>query len=169
MNETTLQGPHVFRDDGHLADPALAALADGQDAIVPREAVSHLDGCDSCTQRLGEAALLSYAAADVLSVAQVEAAPVSVRSWRAPLFAIACGLAVALIAALPKLVAAPAVLRSIPAALPAFARSLALFARTASSVFDGRALAVSLIASLVLVLVGFAIARTTPALTGASS
>jgi hypothetical protein len=169
MNETTLQGPHVFRDDGHLADAALSALADGQDSIVPREAVQHLDGCDACTQRLGEAALLSYAAADVLALAAVEVAPVSARSWRAPLFAIACGLAVALVAALPKLLAAPAMLRSILAALPAFARSLALIARAAGSALEDRAVIVSLVCSLVLVLVGWAIARTTPALTGASS
>ena len=169
MNDELLPEEAVFRADGHLADGALAALADGQDALLPRTASAHLDGCDACTHRLGEAALLSLHTAETLALAATDVVPVSARSRRAPWIAILTGLAVALVAALPKLVLAPELVRGIPAALPLLARNVVVVVRAGVSAIEARAIVMSVVASLVLIAVGFVIARSTPALTGASS
>ena len=168
MNRELLPDEAVFRADGHLGDAALAAMADGQD-VLPQTASVHLDGCDACTHRLGEAALLSLGTAEAFERATVELAPLSARSRRAPTIAILSGLAVALLAALPKLALAPELVRGIPAALPLLARNIVVIVRAAVSAIEARAVVMSLVASLVLVAVGFVIARSTPALTGASS
>ena len=169
MNQPMLPNEAVFRADGHLGDAALAALADGQDALVPREANAHLDGCDDCTHRLGEAALLALHVAESFALAAAEVAPLSAPSRRAPTIAILGGLAVALLASLPKVVAASAFVRGLPALLPLLARNFVVFARAVVTTIEARAIVMSLVASLVLVAVGLVIARTTPALTGASS
>ena len=170
MTPEMLPPDSVFRADGHLADAALAALADGQDALVPLAAGAHLDGCDACTHRLGDAALLSLQAAEAFALAAVELAPLSAQPrTHTPVIAILAGLAVALLAALPRLVAAPELVRELPAALPLLARHLVVLARAATAALEARALVLSLVASLVLVITGLFIARSTPALTGASS
>lgn len=43
-----------WRDDGHLTDVALSAIADG--SPHPPEILTHLDRCDLCTSGLGAAA-----------------------------------------------------------------------------------------------------------------
>jgi hypothetical protein len=65
----------LFEPDGHLTEAALACVADGEIALVPAAAMSHLDGCDRCSHRLGAAALLSLdvsAAAALLRAARPE-------------------------------------------------------------------------------------------------
>jgi hypothetical protein len=58
MKDTKLESGIVWQDDGHLSEVAIVALADGQD-ILPAAAASHVEACEGCTRRLGEAALLS--------------------------------------------------------------------------------------------------------------
>ncbi|NOU28028.1 MAG: hypothetical protein HOO96_09005 [Polyangiaceae bacterium] len=45
-----------FLDDGHVTDAALAAMADAADAAVGDEVLAHVDGCETCLGRLGQAA-----------------------------------------------------------------------------------------------------------------
>jgi hypothetical protein len=53
-------GPELtWQADGHLAEVAIAAVADGQDGIVADDAVAHLSSCGACGERLGRAALES--------------------------------------------------------------------------------------------------------------
>ena len=65
----------VREADGHLADAALACIADGEVDLVPPASLEHLDGCDRCSHRLGEAALLSIAAREALVAAPLVLSP----------------------------------------------------------------------------------------------
>jgi hypothetical protein len=56
----------LFEPDGHLTETALTVIADGELDLVSPTALGHLDGCDACSHRLGEAALLSVAASEAL-------------------------------------------------------------------------------------------------------
>ncbi len=52
--------PHeLIWEQGHASDVALGAMADGEVALIPGDLVSHVDACEACTHRLGEAALFS--------------------------------------------------------------------------------------------------------------
>jgi hypothetical protein len=115
----------VWQDDGHVADVALAAIADGELEVVPHQAAAHVVACDGCSERLGEQALLSTVTHEALHA--LDAAAV-----RRPLPLPAIVLALALAA----LGAAPAVLGLIGrmAAAPEIAlRSLFLAARAAAA------------------------------------
>jgi hypothetical protein len=121
----------LFEDDGHLSEIALTAIADGQDAIVGREAHAHAADCDGCTRKLGAAALLSTSLSDALremparelteapsahaaqaaaAPARISARPLAQAALRFPLRAIAIGLAFALLGALPILMRLPLLL-----------------------------------------------------------
>jgi hypothetical protein len=52
--------------DGHATDEALACIADGEVAMVPAAALAHVEDCDACGRRLGDAAILSAACSEVL-------------------------------------------------------------------------------------------------------
>ena len=86
----------VLEGDGHLADVALTAIADGEVDLVPSAALAHLDGCDHCSHRLGEAALLSVATREALISSErelggeapiVSAAPLMASRAEAPVVA----------------------------------------------------------------------------------
>jgi hypothetical protein len=108
----------AFGDDGHASDVALAALADGEIGILAPSVGAHVDGCASCTARLGEAALVSASVSDALRARAAEtayaaellampAAPrKSVRrpARQLPLLAMAAALLIALAAAGPSFV-----------------------------------------------------------------
>lgn len=109
----------VWEDDGHLGEVALAALADGEDALLPANALLHAGDCESCAKRLGEAALLSIDAGEALRSAGVAHAAVSTRSplssraaraTRMPVFAIAAALVIAALGALPHLAELPSLI-----------------------------------------------------------
>ncbi len=63
----------VFEADGHVSEVALTCVADGEIAIVPPQALSHLEGCEQCTARLGAAALLSIGVGEALRADEVMA------------------------------------------------------------------------------------------------
>jgi hypothetical protein len=54
--------PSWWQSDGHLSDVALAALVDGQTAILPDGAGAHLASCPSCQARSGELVFLTAVA-----------------------------------------------------------------------------------------------------------
>jgi anti-sigma factor ChrR (cupin superfamily) len=86
----------VWQDDGHVADVALAAIADGELEIVPDQAAAHVVACDDCSERLGEQALLSTATHEALHA--LDAAAVR---RPLPLPAIVLALALAALGAAP--------------------------------------------------------------------
>jgi hypothetical protein len=49
----------VWSEDGHLSEIAIAALGDGQDAIMPEKARDHALSCETCAAQMGHAAMLS--------------------------------------------------------------------------------------------------------------
>jgi hypothetical protein len=152
-------------DGAHVSDVALTAIADGQEAIVGRAAVEHVDLCEWCAGRLGRAALLSAAVAEAMAEQGPAAARAASRAkapWRTPL---ALGLAVAFAAALPMLASAARVAAFLRAfvshAVPVLARGGAALAASPAT---GRLLPIaSLVSSVLLVVMGFAIARARPA------
>jgi len=58
-NPALLPDELIWSDDGHLSEIAIAALGDGQDAIVPEKARDHALSCESCAAQMGHAAMLS--------------------------------------------------------------------------------------------------------------
>ena len=55
------EGPNL-----HASDVALAAVADGEIALVPPALMAHVEACAACTHRLGEAALFSAGLGDTI-------------------------------------------------------------------------------------------------------
>lgn len=49
-------------ENGHASELALAALADGEETLLPTSIEAHVHSCAECTQRFGETALLSMGA-----------------------------------------------------------------------------------------------------------
>jgi hypothetical protein len=62
-----------WQSDGHATDVVLAALADGEAAIVPDEVTRHLDECADCTARLGAEAMLTAQVSEWLAVLPAQA------------------------------------------------------------------------------------------------
>lgn len=56
----------TWQPDGHVTEIVLSSMADGEAGIVAEDALSHIDGCDHCTTRLGAEALLSAHAGELL-------------------------------------------------------------------------------------------------------
>ena len=56
----------VLGPDGHLTDVGASVLADGQGALLPPAVARHADGCTTCLARVGDAALASLEAHDLL-------------------------------------------------------------------------------------------------------
>jgi hypothetical protein len=86
----------VWDEAGHLSEIAKSALADGQDAILPPEALAHFSRCQPCVQSVGEAALLS---AQMSAALAAERVPERSSPW----IPIAAALAIAALSAIPML------------------------------------------------------------------
>jgi hypothetical protein len=54
-----LEDSLVWQTTGHLAEAAIAALADGEGALLPQRAVHHAATCTACSERVGLAALFA--------------------------------------------------------------------------------------------------------------
>jgi hypothetical protein len=189
----------LFEPDGHLGELALACIADGEVSLVGAAAageegepvcaaLAHLERCDACTHRLGEVALLSVAAGELLAATMpaealapldlaprvepalvvapasaVEPAALTPRRRRpVPVAAIGAALLLAMVTAGPTLVEGVRGLRgAVTGAL-----SLAPFlGRVALSLLrapwvEGRAVLVGkLVSAVVLAAIGFQVAR----------
>lgn len=162
----------LWADGGHLSDEALCAYVDGQTAILPAEALSHVEGCDGCTGRLGTLSLAAWALegavreAVVPAVVATTASPPSVAAFRPPpWWAVAAALALAALTSLPSLGSlvqwgrtAFAVWPRLVPQLPGLGETLRGTVAQALGPF-GQGL--SLLVSLVLLLSGWAVASAT--------
>lgn len=176
MKTETLSPDVGWEASGHLSEVALCVAADGEEALLDAEMHGHLGSCDTCAMRLGRVALRSEAVADafadVAAVAKEResafvikvAPPASARPKRkAPAFAIAAALTVALISAAPAMKDAPvqwmhmwALARKLA---PAFVR---LFPQMLGRAWSGSIGALSALVwciAVALVLTGFTIAK----------
>lgn len=69
-----------WRDDGHVSDLVVSALADGQSELVREEVAEHVDECELCTDRLLQMATLSLSFDDGLRAAFPERTAASQRA-----------------------------------------------------------------------------------------
>jgi hypothetical protein len=94
-NPALLPDELVWSEDGHLTDIAIAALGDGQDAIMPEKARDHALSCESCAAQMGHAAMLSSELGEVMRapvpIAAVERVPVPWLAIIAAIFVAAAG------------------------------------------------------------------------------
>lgn len=165
----------IFEADGHVSDVCVTCVADGELDLLPRAALDHLDACDACGRKLGEAALLSVAAAEALRAssapvtasASTSIAPASPRPSRRPVpfVAIAAALVVAVITAGPTLVETVA---HGPGWVAGAARWIPTLLRVAGSLLFGDraalgpwALGLKVISAVMFVLMGLQVARVT--------
>jgi hypothetical protein len=147
-------------DGEHLSEVALSCIADGQDVLDPVARV-HAESCAECTLRVGAMALESHDVGAALRLAR----ELSVRSAKAAhgfptalvaaavVVAAACG-APALMDALPRAVTW---LFAVPRTVPILATSLVALSKGLSSGTSG--VAVSLVTTFTLALIGYAVAR----------
>ncbi|HEY8039104.1 MAG TPA: hypothetical protein VIF15_04890 [Polyangiaceae bacterium] len=150
-------------DGVHVSELALSALADGQEAILDVRAVEHVDACEWCAGRLGRAALVSATVGEALGEVAIKPATASspARAAARPLRALALGLAVAVLAALPTV---PQLGSFVRFALAFAARGVPVLARggvalASSEAVRGALPTATLAASALLVVMGWAIAR----------
>ena len=168
----------VWSDDGHAGDEVLTALADGQDSIIPDDAIAHVHACTHCTERLGAETLLSLSigeafahmpqAAFAQEVAPVSIAPVSSRRFSAiPLRAVAAALAIAGIGALPALSQFPSQISEFsslaPRAIPYIAKNGLFVCRALLGAMGPLQLGLTVASVLVLTIVAVGLIRALPA------
>jgi hypothetical protein len=152
----------VRGDRAHVSDVGLTAMADGQEAIVGDDAVEHVGACEWCTGRLGRIALLSSHVGEAMALARSgkedRVSPADApRPWRA----LAAGVAVAMLAAIPT---ARDVLRAPGVAAALATHGVKVLARGGVALATSDAVArglppATLVASALLVLMGWSIAR----------
>lgn len=70
----------TWQADGHATEVALAMIADGEHALLSEGALHHAAMCEACSQRLGEAALLSLRATEELPAAAARLALAEART-----------------------------------------------------------------------------------------
>lgn len=153
----------------HLSEVARSAVADGQIAIVPDDALAHLDACEACARAVGESALLSARVGGALEALAPElvraraVAEVPLQAARLPWGAIAAALALAALGALPALADSPVWLAELSTfatrTVPLLLRSGLAIARSGGGSVGAGA---SLASALVLMMAGFAVSRAMP-------
>jgi hypothetical protein len=153
----------VWTGEGHLSEVAMTAIADGEEAILPRDAFGHLGLCEVCAAGVESAASLSASVSRALSAPiPVEAAQAVEARLPFPVWAAALALAVAAVATLPNLGAMRAWVGGM---WWAFREGTPLLTRHAAS-FLPRAWnwlpVMSLTAAMLLLLVGLSVARLAP-------
>jgi hypothetical protein len=127
MTRELLPDDLLWSDDGHVSDVVLTALADAQHDIVPAKAIAHTESCPACAQRLGNAALLSLRAGELLDGAPGAGparAPV-------PVAAVFAGIVLAALGAAPGIVQLPGELTQ---RLTSLSQTLHLLAKNAGLV-----------------------------------
>jgi hypothetical protein len=151
----------IWQHDGHVTDVVCTAMADGEEAIVPVEAVEHINGCDGCCGRIGQSASLS---ARIGSSVAAQRLARSAAAWRFPWASVLVALVAAGIGMMPALLQAPTWVAGASAAvvqgMPLCLRSAALVLRTFADRLQGTWLVLSLCSALVLAIAGLAVART---------
>jgi hypothetical protein len=147
----------VWTAEGHLSEVAMTAIADGEEAILPREAFGHLGTCAVCAKGVEGAASLSAAIGQAL--AGPEPAP---RPRAFPALAVGLSIALAALAAIPSIGPARVWIAQFYEvflhALPVLVRSVAALSRGVWSVLP----LMSLVAAMLLFLLGLSVARMAP-------
>ncbi len=144
-----------FRDDGHGTDLALASLADGQDALLPGELLTHVDQCAQCTDRMTDFALASLALGRELT-------PPRPRPHPFPLLPVCAGGLVTTLPLVPALFGGPGPIAHLAdrwSGLPMMLRGLSSSLPIALEASGQRAWVLSCLASGLLVAMGLLIAR----------
>jgi hypothetical protein len=67
-----LQESFIWDAQGHLTEPAVTALADGELSLLSEAALAHADSCARCADRIGHSALMALALSDALSVGSLQ-------------------------------------------------------------------------------------------------
>jgi hypothetical protein len=151
----------IWQHDGHVTDVVCTALADGEESIVPAEAIEHINGCDGCCGRIGQSACLSAKIADGVAAHRLAR---SAAAWRFPWAAVLVALVAAAIGVIPALLQAPASVAAASAAfvqgMPLCLRSAALVMRAFADRLQGTWIVLSLCSAFVLGIAGYAVART---------
>jgi hypothetical protein len=168
MSRAKLPASLLWKEGGHLTEEALAAIADGEDDLLPSDVTAHAMSCEECGRELGEAAMLSASVSHALGAALLEdarttAAPQSQRSGP-PFWALAFGLGFATLGALPFLLGIPGWLLRMAVILK---RAVPMFAHGAISLASSEGVAtqrmlVSVVSLAVLLMSMFAVSRLTP-------
>jgi hypothetical protein len=153
----------VWTSEGHLSDVAMTAIADGEEAILPRDAFGHLGTCAACAAGVENAASLSASVSRALSAPMpVEAARVAPAGLAFPVWAAALAMGVAAVATLPNLGAMRAWVGRMWWALhegtPVLTRHAVSVLPRAWNVLP----LMSLTAAMLLLLVGLSVARFAP-------
>jgi hypothetical protein len=170
MSREKLPSDLLWKEGGHLTDEAVSAMADGQEHLLPADAIAHADACEECARNLGEAAMLSAAVGLSLGGAWGDACtsapPVSQR-MAPPFWAIAFGLGFATLGTLPFLMGIPGwLLRTVVVlerAVPVFVHgAFALFASNGVGSEGLQQMTVTLASMAVLMMSLLAVSRLTP-------
>src|SRR5262249_20594489 len=146
----------VWDESGHLSEVAKSALADGQDAILPPDALRHFSLCQLCVQSVGEAALLSAQLSAALRAERPERAAQRSLPW----IPIAAALTIAAFSTIPTL----SMVRPWLAVMGSFVRHvLRILGHAVVAVAaHGFAPTFYLASTCVLLAMGFAVARLVP-------
>lgn len=152
----------VWTSEGHLSDVAMTAIADGEEAILPRDAFGHLGLCDACALGVERAAALS-ADVNLALAAPLESAKEEAKAHIAfPYWAAALATAVGALATFPNLGVLKAWIARMWWAFregtPLVTRHVALVLPHASRLLP----LMSLAAAMLLLLAGLSVARLAP-------
>jgi hypothetical protein len=104
MTATRFEPRDLWREDGHLSDLVLTALADGQDSLVPTEVHSHAATCEDCGARLGELTLRSLQVGEALDEhPPLQRSDSPAPSYKLPVLALAVAFVLAVMGSIPRL------------------------------------------------------------------
>ena len=163
----TLPPEITWQSDRHVTDVVITAVADGEGAIVPQPALRHVELCEACTQRVGQAALLSLqAGAMVQQLGPSDRVVRGIVRRPLPIRSIGVAIGLAAVGMIPQVLQAPQWLGQLSAGvvrdLPLLVRSAALILRTAPGQLAPTLAVLSFGSAMVLVVMGTVIARTVP-------
>lgn len=129
IDDDALEEGLLTTDDGHASEIALAALADGEVALVSHGVRAHVEQCARCSAQLGAHVMLTERVeVELRQLARHTEASVALAARTHGLFALAAGLVVAALGSAPRLLDVPA----LGSELLDFARRSALFGRAAT-------------------------------------
>jgi hypothetical protein len=159
----------IVWDGAHVSELALTALADGQDPILPSDAIDHAGTCEWCAGRLGRAALLSSAMGEAIEQVRPSRAPS--KAVPSPWRALALGVTVAVLAAIPSLPGlVSGALGLVSYGREFTAHGVPVLAKGGAEILSSGALPLAtLVASALLVIMGCAVARTRSAVSAERS
>lgn len=150
----------LWQDDGHVSDVVVDSLADGQDEIVDASAREHVDVCELCAGRLGEAVLMAMSVGEAME----RAVGVRAKPWPIPVVAVLAAVVLAALGTLPTLADLAArvaeLSRAVVSVLPNLTRAALVLGRTGE--LSSQLAYMSLFAIATLLAGGLLVARKLP-------